>query len=651
MGAYLSEPVTEKVSSDGSGKYVSYGASSMQGWRVTQEDAHNCIVDFDNDTSLFAVYDGHGGHEVAAYASEHYPHVLKKSERYKEGELELALKETFLEFDAHLGSEEGLMNLELVSRDKNSDNQDGNVSSDSETADNVHLLCQEAQLPIEEVIAKYHSENPFRMTAEEAKKLAASPYLRAQRSCSSGVGQTSFARILESDGGCSSHHSAAGSSHCSDESETVKDSKNFVNEEKCTSDSSNYSANVSARDLKKKSVDDSGSGECNSAFSDESKALTKDQCDGENHLVGSVKDTQNGDVMDVDAVSKPTTLHENGEASSFEKNRVISHIKCKRVGHVNEKSELNSEKPSAENETQHSEQQSSTQPLKQVYRDLLAEPSETDSDDDGDETFHANDHSEDDDDEGDEEEEDVEEEGQDEEDSSVDGEDDDITTSTMEVPGMDSGCTAVVALLRGRDLYVANAGDSRCVLSHKGKAVDMSVDHKPEDDEERERILNAGGKVTLDGRVNGGLNLSRAFGDHAYKQNVHLSPEEQMITASPDIKKCVIHPAENDFMVLACDGIWNYMSSQQVVDFVRKRLPHTEKLSTICEELFDHCLAPNTLGDGTGCDNMTAVIVKFLPDIADAVQSLPISADCEKGTKRPASSDTTSEDAKRRKIN
>lgn len=59
---------------------------------------------------------------------------------------------------------------------------------------------------------------------------------------------------------------------------------------------------------------------------------------------------------------------------------------------------------------------------------------------------------------------------------------------------------------------MANAGDSRCVVSEKGKAIDMSYDHKPEDELELARIKNAGGKVTMDGRVNGGLNLSRAIG-------------------------------------------------------------------------------------------------------------------------------------------
>lgn len=70
----------------------------------------------------------------------------------------------------------------------------------------------------------------------------------------------------------------------------------------------------------------------------------------------------------------------------------------------------------------------------------------------------------------------------------------------------------MVALLNGNELYVANAGDSRCIVCRNGKAIDMSVDHKPEDEVELKRITNAGGEVTSDGRVNGGLNLSRAIG-------------------------------------------------------------------------------------------------------------------------------------------
>lgn len=140
--------------------------------------------------------------------------------------------------------------------------------------------------------------------------------------------------------------------------------------------------------------------------------------------------------------------------------------------------------------------------------------------------------------------------------------------------------------MKGHELYVANAGDSRCVLCRDGQAVELSLDHKPEDEPEMERIVKAGGKVTADGRVNGGLNLSRALGDHAYKQNVELSPQEQMISALPDVRHITIKPETDEFMILACDGIWNFMSSQDVVQFIRTRLTHNnDKLSKICEEV------------------------------------------------------------------
>ena len=78
--------------------------------------------------------------------------------------------------------------------------------------------------------------------------------------------------------------------------------------------------------------------------------------------------------------------------------------------------------------------------------------------------------------------------------------------------GYDSGTTAILAIIHGRHLTVANVGDSRCVLCRNGIAIDMSIDHKPDDTKELQRIEKAGGKVTCEGRINGGLNLSRALG-------------------------------------------------------------------------------------------------------------------------------------------
>ena len=113
----------------------------------------------------------------------------------------------------------------------------------------------------------------------------------------------------------------------------------------------------------------------------------------------------------------------------------------------------------------------------------------------------------------------------------------------------------------------------------------MSFDHKPEDEPEFERIRKAGGRVSTDGRVNGGLNLSRAIGDHGYKTNEDLPAEEQMISALPDIKTLTL-TEEDEFMVLACDGIWNFMTNDEVRDFVKERLDAGETvLSEICEEV------------------------------------------------------------------
>ena len=76
-------------------------------------------------------------------------------------------------------------------------------------------------------------------------------------------------------------------------------------------------------------------------------------------------------------------------------------------------------------------------------------------------------------------------------------------------------------------------------------------------------------------------------GDHAYKQNKSLSLPEQMISPQPDIRTLEIDPEKDSWMILACDGIWNFMSSQEVVDYVNKKIDNTphDKLSSICEEV------------------------------------------------------------------
>ena len=182
---------------------------------------------------------------------------------------------------------------------------------------------------------------------------------------------------------------------------------------------------------------------------------------------------------------------------------------------------------------------------------------------------------------------------------------------------MRTGCTACVMGIneKKKKLYFANAGDSRVVMCRKGVAEAQSEDHKPEMESEKTRIYKADGWIS-DGRVKGNLNLTRGFGDLEYKQNKNLKPEEQMITANPDIK-VVDFTNDIDFVIIGCDGIWDCLKNQEACDFVSKRLKEKPdiKISKIVEEMLDSILAQDLYNEtGVGCDNMTCIVIVFKKD-------------------------------------
>lgn len=152
-----------------------------------------------------------------------------------------------------------------------------------------------------------------------------------------------------------------------------------------------------------------------------------------------------------------------------------------------------------------------------------------------------------------------------------------------------SGTTAIVVMVTPKKIIWGNCGDSRGLLCRNGKVVFSTQDHKPYNQSERMRIEKAGGTVMMQ-RVNGSLAVSRALGDFDYKRASDLKPTEQLVSPEPEITVQDRDPNSDEFVLLACDGIFDVMSNDEVVSYVSHRLKLTDDLTTICSDLIDTCL-------------------------------------------------------------
>ncbi|KAG7228084.1 hypothetical protein INR49_005707 [Caranx melampygus] len=188
--------------------------------------------------------------------------------------------------------------------------------------------------------------------------------------------------------------------------------------------------------------------------------------------------------------------------------------------------------------------------------------------------------------------------------------------------GLDrSGSTAVCVLLSPTHLYFINCGDSRAVLSRDSKVGFSTQDHKPCNPREKERIQNAGGSVMIQ-RVNGSLAVSRALGDYDYKCVDGKGPTEQLVSPEPEV--CVLERAAegDEFVVLACDGIWDVMSNEELCEFVRSRLQVCDDLEKVCNSVVDTCLHKGSR------DNMSVVLLlgncgeAGVPDLVSVLRSI-----------------------------
>jgi protein phosphatase 1B len=200
-----------------------------------------------------------------------------------------------------------------------------------------------------------------------------------------------------------------------------------------------------------------------------------------------------------------------------------------------------------------------------------------------------------------------------------------------------SGSTATTAFVTPSHIIIGNCGDSRSVLVSGGKVVFASEDHKPTNESERRRIMDAGGHVQI-GRVCGNLAVSRSLGDFTFKDTPHLPENAQKVSAEADIT--VLKRSDDDeFLLLACDGIWDVASCDHARDFITEHLKAGVSAGEICERLLDSCLQKQSK------DNMTAVLVLFekgcpkpVPGYSPATAS-PASDQSQKGPARAAASD------------
>jgi serine/threonine protein phosphatase PrpC len=180
-----------------------------------------------------------------------------------------------------------------------------------------------------------------------------------------------------------------------------------------------------------------------------------------------------------------------------------------------------------------------------------------------------------------------------------------------------AGTTACVALLKGDTMTIANAGDSRAVIAHRHptnyslSSTDLTVDQNPDLPEEMQRILQAGGFVSpppapgLSARVwldpnftQIGLAMARSIGDHA------VAPVG--VIADPVVTKYQVGPTD-EFLILASDGVWEFISSQDAVDIVGE---HLDRGATkACQALIEAAAAKWHEEEGDYRDDITALVV------------------------------------------
>ncbi|KAM0001622.1 putative protein-serine/threonine phosphatase [Helianthus debilis subsp. tardiflorus] len=196
--------------------------------------------------------------------------------------------------------------------------------------------------------------------------------------------------------------------------------------------------------------------------------------------------------------------------------------------------------------------------------------------------------------------------------------------TTSEEEEDESGATATAIFIGNDMLYISHVGDSCAVLSQSGNAEELTNSHRPYGRnkvslQEIKRIREAGGWIS-DGRICGDISVSRAFGDIRFKtkKNEMLKKGveegrwsekfasrmkffEDLVIATPDIYQVALGP-DAEFVLLATDGLWDYIKSSDAVNFIRNQLREHGDVQVASEALAQMAL------DQYSQDNVTIVI-------------------------------------------
>ena len=180
---------------------------------------------------------------------------------------------------------------------------------------------------------------------------------------------------------------------------------------------------------------------------------------------------------------------------------------------------------------------------------------------------------------------------------------DDEMREQLNIEGLGSTGT-LVHIVKGLgpslEVYSANVGDSRVSLISPEHIIRLSCDHRTTDEKEKKRILEAGMEI-IDDRICGTLMLTRIFGNYEYKDENEKDNNTGLI-CEPFISKINIDlNIENQFLILASDGIWDILTEEDIQNIIKK-YQDTQK---ICSVIIKKCL------ENEAWDNMSVFAVKL----------------------------------------